>query len=166
LSLLHEPASALERSAVATTLGNWLGRGLDERILPELLALTSDDSVSVRRVALNIVARGRGPDWREDDENLAVDIVEAPDVLRRALRDEDEDLRRLAIDHLFRRKELSPDDLTLLLPPENSDRVCSEAALTAALSPQPDRFALAERITDLPEYPLTASVLSWAIHRA
>ena len=62
-----------------------------------------------------------------------------------ALRDENKDIRRLAIYHLFRRKEFSPDDLTLLLSPAESDRVCSEAILAAALSPEADRFALEDK---------------------
>jgi len=87
--------------------------------------------------------------------------------LRRALSDDGEEIRRLAIYHLFRRQELGSDDLTRLLPPAASDRICSEAILAAALSPQPARFALDEMRHVLPEqYPLTASVLSWATHRA
>lgn len=166
LSLLSDHASAVERSAIVTTLGNWLGRGLDDRLIPELLKLTSDESVSVRRIVLSVIACGNGPDTRHDDDNIAIEIGGASDVLRAALSDVDEDIRRLAIYHLFRRKELSPDDLNLLISTEESDRVLSEAMLAAALLPRPDRFALKEKSCELhKKYTLTTSVLSWIIHR-
>lgn len=167
LSLLSDNASTVERSAVVTTLGNWLGRGLDDRIIPELVKRTSDESASVRRIALSVIAFGNGPGTRHGDDNISVEIEGASNVLRDALSDVDEDIRRLAIYHLFRRKELSPDDLTLVISKEESDRVLSEAMLAAALLPQAERFTLEEKSCDLPKkYTLTSSVLSWVNHRS
>ncbi|QDU08392.1 HEAT repeat domain-containing protein [Gimesia aquarii] len=167
LSLLNADASAVERSAIVTTLGNWLSRGLDDRLIPELLKLTSDESVSVRRIALSVVAFGNGPDTRHGDDKVAIEIGGATDVLRGALSDGDEQIRRLAIYHLFRRKALSPDDLTLVMSKEESDRVLSEALLAAALLPQTERFGLEEKSRDLPKkYTLTSSVLNWVNHRS
>lgn len=158
------------RSAIANTLGNWLGRNMNEQVIAELLKLTSDQAHTVRRVALNILARGHGPEWRKDDgdkdASLPVEITEATEVLGRALDDASADIRRLAIFHLFRRNELTSDLAIKLRSRSDSDRIQSELILAVALSPQPRRFDLQVKLTsESAETPLTSSVSSWAIQR-